>query len=281
MKTSHFLFILFIFSGFSLYAAKKPDAKSVRVQDLSSANTTEASADFTSVEKGKAFVRMFHNDENIKVQILVPDQSMQIKFFMQGLNVYLDISGKKSKKICVQFPKSERPQMQRNMQQPPQREPSQQGAVRQERPAMDVTRMIASLNAKNAVLVNKKNKSSLDAENVNIQQFEESKILFTIYLPLSSLGDKIGKEKIISVGLSSEMEVPQGMPPGGGMGGPPGGGQRGGGGGMGGPDGGEGGMRPGGGMGGPGGGGPRPMGGGGAFAEMSTPFNAWITFGVD
>jgi len=62
MKTSYFLFILFIFSGISLFAVKKPDAKSVRLQNLSSANTTEPLTDFTSVEKDKAFVRMFHND---------------------------------------------------------------------------------------------------------------------------------------------------------------------------------------------------------------------------
>jgi hypothetical protein len=92
--------------------------------------------------------------------------------------------------------------------------------------------------------------------------------LFTVYLPFSSIGGKIGKNRIISIGLSSEMDASQGMPPGGGMGG----GQRGGGGGMGGGDG----MRPAGG----GGGGARPM-GGAAFAEMSTPFKAWVTFGVD
>ena len=243
MKASHFLFILFIFSGFSLFAAKKPDAQSVKVQNLSSANTTVSSSDFTSVENGKAFVRMFHNDENIKVQILVPDQSMQTKFFMQGLNVYLDISGKKSKKFYVQFPKPERPPMQRNMQQPPPREPGQQGAVQQMRPGMDVNQMISMLNTNNAVLVNKNNKTPLDTENVNIQPLDEGKILFTVYLPLSSIGGKIGKNKMVSVGLSSEMDMSQGKPPGGG--------------------------------------GARPMGGGGAFAEMSTPFKAWVTFGVD
>ena len=209
---------------------------------------------------------------------------MQTKFFMQGLNVYLDISGKKSKKFYVQFPKPERPPMQRNMQQPPPREPGQQGAIRQMRPPVDVNQMVTMLNTNKAVLVNKSNKIPLDTENVHIQPLEEGKILFTVYLPLSSIGGKVGKNKMVSVGLSSEMEMTQGMPPGGGgMGGPGGGmggGQRGGGGGgMGGPGGGEGGMRPAGGMGGPGGG-ARPM-GGGAFAEMSTPFKAWVTFGVD
>ena len=271
MKKQFLLFILFIFSVFTLSAAKKTDAKSVRIQNLSSANTPELSTDFTSVENGKAFVRMFHNEENIKVQILVSDPTMQTKFMMQGLNVYLDISGKKSKRYCVQFPKPERPQMQRNMQQP--REAGQQNAIRQEQPAMDFNQMILSASLNNAVLVNKRNKILLNTENVNIKPFEEGKLLFTIFLPLSSIGDKIGKSKIVSVGLSSEMEAPQGMPPGGGMGGP--------GGGMGGAPRGGGGMGPGGGMRPPdGGGGARQM-GGGSFAEMSTPFNAWVTFGVD
>jgi len=276
MKAFHFCLFLFVFSGFAIFAAKKPDAKSVRLQHLSAANTTETSADFTSVEKDKAFVRMFHNDESIKVQILVPDQSMQTKFLMQGLNVYLDISGKKSKKYCVQFPKPERPQMQRNMQQP--REAGQQNANRQERMPVDMNQMSTLMNPNNTVLVSKGNKTVLNAESVNIQRVEENKLLFTVYLPLSLLGDKIGKNKIISVGLSSEMETPQDMGrAGSGMGGPPGGGmgsgQR-----TGSMDGSSGeGMRPGG----SGGGGARPMGSGGAFAEMSTPFKAWVTFVVD
>ena len=269
MKNHFLLFILFIFSVFTLSAAKKTDAKSVRIQNLSSANTPELSTDFTSVENGKAFVRMFHNEENIKVQILVSDPTMQTKFMMQGLNVYLDISGKKKKRFYVQFPKFERPQMQGNMQQP--REAGQQNAIRQEQPAMDFNQMILSASLNNAVLVNKRNKILLNTENVNIKPFEEGKLLFTIFLPVSSIGGKIGKRKIVSVGLLSEMEASQGMPPGGGMGGPPGGG-------MGGAPRGGGGMGPGGGMGGPPGGGQR---GGGAFAEMSTPFNAWVTFGVD
>ena len=279
MKTTHFLFIFLIFSGFSLHAAKKPDAKSVKLQQLSSATTTEASTDFIPVEKGKALVKMFHNEENVKVQIAVPDESMQLKFLMQGLNVYLDISGKKSKKYCIQFPRQERVQIQRNPQQP--REAGQQGPNQQGRMPMDVKQIAATVSAGNATLINGKNKTVLEAGNANIQPFEEDKLLFTVYLPLSSLGGKIGKNQIISVGLLSEMEAPSGMGPGGGTGGGPGGGgSRGGG--MG-PGGGEGGgMRTGGG----GGGGGRPPGGGGgagggAFAEMSAPFNTWVTFGVE
>ena len=85
MKKHFLLLILFTFSVFSLSAAKKTDSKSVRVQNLSSENTPELSADFLSVENDKAFVRMFHNAENIKVQILVSDQSMQTKF-LESIN---------------------------------------------------------------------------------------------------------------------------------------------------------------------------------------------------
>ena len=271
MKIPYFLFIFLVFSV-SLYATKKTDGKSVKIQQLSSANKAELATDYVSVEKGKALVKMFHNDENVKVQIVVPDEDMQMKFLMQGLNVYLDISGKKSKKYNVQFPKPERGQRQGNPQQP--RETGQQPQNQQGRAPMGVQQMIAAVSASPAALVNGKNKTVLDAENANIQSFEENKLLFTVYLPLSLLGDKIGKDKIISVGLSSEMEAPSGM------GGPSGGGGRPGGGSMGGPGGGGDG-----GMGGPGGGGgARPMGGGGggsAFAEMSTPFNTWVTFDVD
>ena len=283
MKASYLLFIFLVFSSFYLHAAKKPDAKSVTIEFLYPANIAELSTDFFSVDKGKALVQMFHNDENVKVQIVVPDQSMQMKFLMQGLNVYLDISGKKSKKYCVQFPKPERRQMQRDAQQP--RGEGQQNTNRQGqgpvRMQMDVKQMAAMANASNSALVIGKNKTVLEQENASIQPFEEDKLIFTVNLPLSLLGDKIGKDKIISVGLLSEMEAPSGMGPGGGMGSPGGGGMRQGGGGMG-PDGGggmgaggSGGMRSGGGS-----GSGRVM-GGGAFAEMSTPFNHWVTFGVE
>ena len=282
MKIPYLLFILLVLSGFTLHAAKKPDAKSIKLQHLSSANTTELSTDYASVEKGKALVQMFHNNENVKVQIVVPDESMQMKFLMQGLNIYLDISGKKSKKYYVQFPKPERGQMQPQRGQmqgnmPQQREQGQQTANRPERMPADVKQMTTTMmNRGNAVLFNGKNKTELEQEKAYIQPVEDDKLVFTVYLPLSFLGDKIGKNKIISVGLLSEMEAPSGTGQGGAGGGGMGGaGMRsGGGGGDMGSDGGGG--RPTG-----GGGGGRPMGGGGSFAEMSTPFNAWVTFGVE
>jgi hypothetical protein len=266
MKVHLFSAILLLFSVFSLFAAKKPDAKSVKLQELSTVNTVESSVDFLSIEKGKAFVRMFHNEGNVKVQIVVTDESMQTKFLMQGLNVYLDISGKKKKKYSVQFPRLEREQMRGNMQQP------RGEANRQERMAVDISQLTLMASANNAVLVQNKNKTALNVENAAIQPLEGNKLLFTVCLPLSLLGDKIGKNNIISVGLLSEMETPSsGMSPSGGGGGmPPGGGSRGGGG-MGRP--GSGGPRS--------GGGARPTGVGSAFSEMNTPFNTWVTFGVE
>ena len=300
MKVRYFLFIYLILNGFSVNATIKPDAKSIKLVQLSAATTTETSTDLIPVEKGKALVKMFHNDEFVKVQIAVPDESMQMKFIMQGLKVYLDISGKKSKKYCVQFPKIDREQMRGLRQQ--QRISGQPTANPQERVAMDMIQMTMMLNVNRAEMVNGKIITVLDAENASVKPLEESKLLFTVYLPYSLLGDKIGKNKIISVGLSSEMEAPSGMGPvggngrpgGGGMGGPRGGGMRGGG--MGGPGGGGmggtgGGMGGGGGMGPRGGGDMESRGGGegmrtgggdgGAFAEMRTPFNTWITFGVE
>lgn len=276
MKAQYFSIFLLVFPVFSIHAAKKPDAKSVYLQQMSSSNAIVSLTDFQSVEKGKALVKMFHNEESVQVQIAVPDESMQTKFLMQGLKVYLDISGKKSKKYCIQFPKLEREQMWGNMQQRP--EPGQQNMGRQGQMPMDLKRMLETVNVNNAALVNGKNQTALESEKANIQWYEEKNLVFTVYLPLSLLGDKIGKNRIISVGLSAEMEVSQNMGPGGG-------GMR--------PDGGGGGMRPdggggrpmgGGGGGAPMGGGARAMGGGGggsAFAEMGTPFNTWVTFGVE
>ena len=283
MKTRHYYLVLLIFSGFSLFAAKKPDAKSVYLQQLTAENPETSLTNFSSVQKGKAFVKMFHNEENVKIQISVPDESMQTKFLMQGLKVYVDISGKKSKKYRVQFPKFEREQMRGNMQQ--QLEPGQQG---RQGGRMNMEQMIAMLSATNAELVNGRNKTLLEIEKANIRMIENNNMLFTFCLPLSLIGETIGKNQIISVGLSAEMDAPPaGMGPGGGPGGG-GGGMRGGGGGGGMRGGGGGGMRSGGGgsggdvggdSGGGGGGGMR-SGGGGSFSEMSTSFNAWVTFGL-
>ena len=274
MKTHYFSFFLLVFSGFSLFAAKKPDAKSVYLQQMSSVNAIVPLTDFHTVEKGKTLVKMFHNEESVQLQIAVPEENMQMKFLMQGLKVYLDISGKKKKKFCVQFPKLEREQPPRgNMQQRP--EPGQQDMNRQGQMPMDIQR----LNANHAVLVNGKNKTTLETEKAKIQMLEDRNMVFIVHLPLSLLGDKIGKNQIISVGLSAEMDTSQSMGPGGGGMRPEGGG-----GGMRPDGGGGGGGRQGGGGGAPMGGGARPMGGGGgggAFTEMGTPFNTWVTFGVE
>ena len=276
MKTRHFYLMFFIFSGFSLFAAKKPDAKSVYLQQLTSENQVTSLADFSSVQKGKVFVKMFHNDENVKVQIVVPDESMQTKFLMQGLKVYVDISGKKSKKYRVQFPKIEREQLRGNMQQ--QRESGQQG---RQGGRMNMEQMITMLNANTAELIIGRNKTSLEIENANMRLIEDNNVLFTVSLPLSLIGESIGKNRIIVVGLSAEMDAPPaGMGPGGG------GGMRGGGsGGGGGMRSGGGGMRSGdGGGGGVNGGGMRSGGGsdsgGSSFSEMSTSFNAWVAFSL-
>jgi len=42
MNLRHFFLFLFVFSGFHLFAAKKPDAKSVYLQQMSSVNTIES-----------------------------------------------------------------------------------------------------------------------------------------------------------------------------------------------------------------------------------------------
>ena len=265
MKTYHLWLILFIFSGFSVFAAKKPDAKSVYLQDLTSVNVVESLTDFQSVQKGKVYVKMLHNAENVKVQIVAPDESMQTKFLMQGLKVFVDISGKKSKKYIIQFPKFEREQMRGNVQQ--QREPGQQNG---QQGRMNVEQMLEMVNANNAELINGRNKTTLDTEKANIQKSKDN-LVFTITLPLSLLGDKIGKDNIVSVGFLAEME----SQPTEGMGAGGSGGMRGGGGS------GGGGMRGGGGGGMRGGGG--PMGGdrgGSAFSEMATPFYAWVEFGL-
>ena len=268
MKTSHFFLFIFVFSCFSVFAAKKPNPKSIYLQQLPAANTGGSLLEFQAVDKGKAFAKMFHNDESVQIQIAVSDENMQTKFLMQGLKVYIDIAGKKSQKYCIEFPKLEREQMMGNMQQGQ----GQQGTERSGR--MNMNQMIMMMNLNNAVFVSNKNKILLEKEQAGVQFSEEDYLLFTVYLPISLVGEKIGKNRVISVGLSAEMEASE-MSPGGGMGGPGGGGMRAGGGG-GGLSGGA--MRVGGGPG--GGGGSRPT-GGSAFSEMVTRFNQWIVFDLE
>ena len=278
MKTRHLFSIIFVFFGLALFAAKKPDAKSVYLQQLSASPTIESFNDFTSLENGKAFIRMFHNDQNIKVQVVVPDKGMQAKFLMQGLQVFIDISGKKGKKYTVSFPKLDREQMRGAMQmqrQPIQREPGQQ---RPEQPAgnqgqmnMNLIPMIEQVSANSAILISGRSETLLDVGRVNIKAFgEEDHLLFTIQMSLSSLGGKVGKDAIVSVGLLAEMDMTEMAALASGMG--------------------QGGTRmraDGGNAGNPGDAG-RPSGGtmrmGGAGSSMmsdfTTPFDNWVTFGL-
>jgi hypothetical protein len=109
-----------------------------------------------------------------------------------------------------------------NMQQRP--EPGQQGMRPQGQMAMDLKWLIANANMYNVMLSKGKNKTILDMENAYIQLFEETNVVFAVYLPLSLIGSKTKKNRMISVGLSAEMEAPQSMGMGGGM--PIGGGGR-------------------------------------------------------
>lgn len=285
MKT-RLSFLTFVLTVFSLFAAKKPDAKSVYLEQLSATPAIESLHDFMSVDNDKAFIRMFHNDANLKVQIIVPDKGMQAKFLVQGLQVYLDISGKKGKKYCISFPKSDMEQMRRGMQ--PQREPGQQRPEPgQQRPSgerpegrqqmnIDLKPMIEQVGGNSALLISGKNEALLDAGRVNMKPLEEW-LLYTIQIPLSSLGGKLGKDNIVSIGLLAEMDMSQmmGMAGGMGFGGQggartrPDGGNAGNPGNREGREGREGAMRQGG------------QGGmSGIFADFAAPFDTWVTFGL-
>jgi hypothetical protein len=90
---------MLIFTVLPLFAAKKPDARSAYLQQMPAKYALESLDAFQSVGNGKAFIKMFHNEESVKVLIAVPEENMQIKFLMQGLKVYLDVAGKKTKSI--------------------------------------------------------------------------------------------------------------------------------------------------------------------------------------
>jgi len=276
MKTRYLFSIIFVFFGLALFAAKKPDAKSVYLQQLSSSPAIEFFDDFTSLENGKAFIRMFHNDENIKIQVVVTEKGMQAKFLTQGLQVFIDISGKKGKKYTVSFPKLDREQMRGAMQmqrQPMQREPGQQRPEQREggqgQMNMNLKPMIEQVAANSAILISGRSETLLDVGRVNIKSFgEEDDLLFTIQMPLSSLGGKVGKDAIISVGLFAEMDMSEMASLAGGMG--------------------QGGARmraDGGNAGNPGdarpSGGTMRMGGAGSMmSDLTTPFDTWVTFGL-
>ncbi len=237
--------------------------------------------DYVSIEEGKCFVKTSHTNDALMVQVVVKDPALQQKFLMQGLNLYLDLSGKKKQKYGVAFPKSNPQAMMSSMKgewgemdQQPSRQQQNNEPFRGDKPegvsaqrGRDLKLLVGHMSFEPAVLVNDKGEYCIDREKAMISA-EDENLIYTVSLPYDMLGTKINKKKKIAIGLNVEMpKQTVGEGPAGGM--PPRGG------GMGGPGGPGSGMRPDGG---------RPGGRGGemptkeAMTELTKAYNQWLIF---
>ena len=245
---------------------------SVFSSELPELNSTEDMSNFVTLDKGKCLVRMSHNDEGVFVQAIVKDKALQQKFIMQGLTIYLDLSGKKNKKYGVVYPKAN-PEMMRSAMQSGR----SLGEVEKEdrRPRggsehpLNIAPIINQLAFESGILTSNKDEYYLDNTKTRISINDED-LVFSCSIPYSMIGKKIGKKNLIAVGLSCETEKLSGDGPQGGM--PPSGGPMGGG-----PMGG-GGMSPGGGGMPPSGMRPGGMGSRESMGEMMKAYNQWAIF---
>ena len=227
--------------------------------------------DYAPIEKGKCLLRMSHNNDEVFVQLVVKDKATQQKFIMQGLTMYIDITGKKNKKYGVVFPKANFEMMRNAM--PERRESSEQAP--RKAPEMSMKPLVSQLIFEPSILQAEDGEFYLDRSKAIVDTVDDD-VVFACTLPYSMIGKKMGKKKKVAIGLVAGAQASAG-----GNGEAPSGGMPGAGGGM------PGGGAPGGGMGGGpmgGGGSPggMPPGGGrgpqGGNNEMSKAYNQWVVF---
>ena len=243
--------------------------KSQYCNEFPQTSTTDELQNYVSVDKGKYFLKMEHNDEGVYVQAIVKDKALQQKFLMQGLTMYIDITGKKNKKYHVAFPKSNPGMMFNSMQRTEVQDKPQMGHG----PQMSIKPMVEMLTFESSILTANKDEIYIDRSKAAVSM-KDNDLIFTCTLPYNMIGKKVGKKQLIAIGLSSEMEKITGMDGNGPQGGMPPGGGMGGGGGM--PP--SGGMGPQGGM--RGGTPPSGMGQKGSMSEMTKAYNQWILFSL-
>ena len=70
-------------------------------------------SDMQMAESGDVLVKMYDNNEGIIFQVLVRERAKQMLVMHQGLNVYVDLGGKKKKKYTIEFPSVYRERKQR------------------------------------------------------------------------------------------------------------------------------------------------------------------------
>jgi hypothetical protein len=253
--------------------AKDSVYTSVYQQDLADFSTLGALEEFVYIENEGLFVRMMHNDNHLKVTVVVPDERHQMKLMLQGLTCYINLKGKENKDYGVIFPKLAREEMENLFPKP--EEGRGEMDPEKERNA-EIKMMVYSLCMNNATLKENKEQTVLTRDEARVSYTENGYLTYTLLLPYSSLGNKLGKNGEISIGLASGFEKPEGRgerPPGGRG---PGNMERGGGG-----------MRPpgGSGMGMPGGGMPTGQSGGPNDAptmnnKMGKASDKWLQFNV-
>ena len=289
LKASILLICFFVCGVLSVDAKPKVVTVSTYNADLNAIGTPDSLMSLASFADGKVWIKVYHNADGVKIQLIANDEMTQQKLLMNGLTVYIDPTGKEKDKYAVIFPSAMSLMKQRmqagGLMQPPgqggepmpgmipgqgqapgldgtQGQPNANQDPRRRKP--DPSGIAQQMNMKGAMFDVDGDSRFAGISLAKLTITDTKQICYNITLPYSIFEIKNLAPAFVGIGVLSEyvqMQMPEGAP-GGGMGGPPGGGMGGSpGGGMGGGSGGMGGG-PGGGMGGPGGGMGGPPGGG-------------------
>jgi hypothetical protein len=267
--------MLYALSAFTVSAKQiKELATSTYCSDLTDTITPDSVAikSFSAFADGKALIKVYTNDSELKVQLIAADEMTQQTWLFNGLTVYVDPTGKGSDKYAMTFPSAMSlghpkmlPDNQNQEQQPGAAPPNSddlsspepnQGQQPNRRP--DISLIIQKMNLKGAALDIDGDTLFAGTSLAKVSLIDNQRLCYTIKLPYSIFNKKNLNPENISVGILSEFSLPKGN-----MGGP--------GGGMGGP---------GGGMGGPGGMPSMQRNSQNRFSHMQQPIKGWIQISV-
>jgi len=202
-------------------------------------------------------------DENLLlVRLQLAEPALQMRVLMQGMDIYIDPTGRKREKYAIVLPSAFDV---RNLVAQPEEGGASKKGNENKRP--DMMPLIEALNIYGATLDVNGRKQKFSNNQFRIVLSRDNGLLdYYIMLPKAMLMNEKKLSTTWSVGLYAELPEGAGGPPAGMMQGGPGGGP-------GGPGGGPGGGGP--------GGGPGRQQPGGDMAEMAKTINEWHTFSID
>jgi len=176
--------------------------KSLFVEDFNTVYAFETLDSFTPIADGKSYIRMLNNSENLAIQVVAVDKTTQTMFVTNGLSLYIDISGGRSRRYALNFPKANMDQLMLITTLVPQDTENAEEILN-----MSIQRMAINLGQRQSSLQTPREIIELDRNSAGLYFDPSGMLVYTVELPLNRLGGNTGRLNTVNVGLQSQFNA--------------------------------------------------------------------------